>query len=240
MKNNDPLELPWFPLKEYPNFEINKAGQIRNALSGKSPKIYHLTTGLGYVTIKNKEGKLKNAYIEQLVVDTFMPNADTNRFDLIKHKDGNINNCSVDNLIWTADDTAKQKYYSQTGKTKPDEYFVFYPLMEFPESTYEINKVGQIRNKRTHKMLKGTIDDGYLTYTLYINKKIVSRRAHCMVAKQFIPNPDNKTIVNHIDENRANSCIDNLEWITPSENSLFGTAQDRSNLSRNKPIKKAS
>ena len=45
---------------------------------------------------------------------------------------------------------------------------------------------------------------------MYIDRKIYYRQAHILVARQFIPNPDNKPIVNHKDENKMNPCVDNL------------------------------
>ncbi len=59
---------------------------------------------------------------------------------------------------------------------------------------------------------------GYKVYHLR-NKKILKReRIHRLVAKAFIPNPENKPQVNHIDSNRINNHFSNLEWVTNSEN----------------------
>ncbi len=155
--------------------------------------------------------------------------------DLI-HLDGNADNCSLDNISWDNGEFAAKKYFEETGIQKPKEYFIFYPLIEFPDSQYEINKMGQIRNKLTHRIINGTLHNGYRAHILRIEKRTIFRLAHIMVAKQFIPNPDDKPLVNHIDEDRSNPCIDNLEWVTKSENILHGTALERGNLGRNKPI----
>lgn len=69
-------------------------------------------------------------------------------------------------------------------------------------------------NKKPRKNL-----DGYYGYFLYSeDKKYHWRSAHRLVAAIFIPNIDNKPHVNHIDGNKKNNHVSNLEWCTVSEN----------------------
>ncbi len=62
-------------------------------------------------------------------------------------------------------------------------------------------------------------EGGYKLVSVTSNGKQWSLFVHRLVAKCFIPNPSNKPIVNHIDRNRSNNHVDNLEWCTPKENS---------------------
>ena len=118
-----------------------------------------------------------------------------------------------------------------------NEYYIWYPVEEFPQSQYEINKMGQVRNIKSGQILSVSINkDGYLAYVLTIDGKVYRRFAHIMVAKQFLPNPEGLPIVNHIDENKSNPCVANLEWTTYAQNSNHGEAQNRSESRRSKPI----
>lgn len=60
----------------------------------------------------------------------------------------------------------------------------------------------------------------YQIVCLCINNKKTTHFVHRLVAEAFIPNPDNKPQVNHIDGNPSNNNISNLEWVSASENSI--------------------
>lgn len=91
-------------------------------------------------------------------------------------------------------------------------------------TTYYITEEGKCFNSITRKFLKGQINcrHGYRTFHITLpdgtHKRIYAHRA---VAEAFIPNPNNKPCVNHLDCNRDNNCVENLEWATHSENSQY-------------------
>lgn len=69
------------------------------------------------------------------------------------------------------------------------------------------------------KILKpSTITKGYKGITLTKDKKRYPKKVHRLVAEAFIPNPNNKPQINHIDCNKSNNNVNNLEWCTNSEN----------------------
>lgn len=84
---------------------------------------------------------------------------------------------------------------------------------------YIINKNGD-KQYFPGKYLTQGISDSYLKVTLSKNNKQRTFRVHILVARAFIPNPENKPEVNHIDGNKKNNKVNNLEWNTRSENEL--------------------
>ena len=86
------------------------------------------------------------------------------------------------------------------------------------DKKYDLNeKVVKIINRE--KMLKQNLTKkGYCNVKLYKNGKGKTYKIHRLVAKTFIPNPENKPQVNHIDGNKQNNCVSNLEWNTNEEN----------------------
>ena len=102
---------------------------------------------------------------------------------------------------------------------------------------YEVSTDGQVRNKKSGLILKGLYHSGgYLKVGLYINGKSTTKFIHRLVAQAFIPNLDNKSDVNHINEIKTDNRVQNLEWMTSKENNNYGTHNERSGISRSKPI----
>ena len=102
------------------------------------------------------------------------------------------------------------------------------------EGLYQVSNLGRarsldryVRNGTSNKNIKrGKIlkpcatRDGYLQLNLIKNKKKKVSTVHRLVAKAFIVNFENKPCVNHIDGNKQNNNVENLEWVTYSENTI--------------------
>ena len=95
---------------------------------------------------------------------------------------------------------------------------VFKTIVGF--ENYEVSNIGNVRNIKRGNILKPMLDkDGYMIVNLYALKKMVTKKIHRIVCESFIENPDNKTCVDHIDNNRSNNNISNLRFATVAENS---------------------
>lgn len=87
------------------------------------------------------------------------------------------------------------------------------------EELYQVSNTGKIISRRCELRFQ-TNNYGYKTVTLYKNGKPKRKTVHRIVAEAFIPNLSNYPQINHIDENKANNCVSNLEWCTSSTNNL--------------------
>lgn len=116
-------------------------------------------------------------------------------------------------------------------------YFTFYgerwSEIKGYEGLYNISDFGRIKalekiivysnGKIYHydeKHLKLNYSNGYRSISLVKNKEKITHMAHILVGQHFIPNPDNKPFMNHLDGDRSNNYYLNLEWSTNSENQL--------------------
>jgi hypothetical protein len=118
------------------------------------------------------------------------------------------------------------------------------------EDYYEVSSLGRLRSLpkvvggRWGKcQYKGKIikvirnpSHGYGQLSLVGEWKKKTVRAHRVVAEAFIPNPGNKPYVNHIDCDKLNNRIDNLEWVTAKENTAHIIKMDRFNPKRGEEV----
>lgn len=94
-------------------------------------------------------------------------------------------------------------------------------------STYQNRELTQCRNQK-----------GYMTVHVKEGNQYPKRYVHRLVAFAFLGLPENETLqINHIDENKSNNAVNNLEWVTPHENLTHGTRIKRFAKSRGKPVK---
>lgn len=87
------------------------------------------------------------------------------------------------------------------------------------EDHYLVSSCGKLFSKKTSREISLRDNKrGYKVYTTRLKGATIRVRLHRVIAETFIPNPDNKPIVNHKDGNKSNCHHTNLEWCTISEN----------------------
>lgn len=91
------------------------------------------------------------------------------------------------------------------------------------EGLYQVSNIGNVKSLKfnhgnVEKLIKPFNNGGYLRVTFRVNRKAKNFLVHRLVAAAFIENPEGKDSVNHIDGDKCNNCVDNLEWVTKSEN----------------------
>jgi len=124
--------------------------------------------------------------------------------------------------------------HKQKGKTMTE---IFKDIKGY-EKLYQVSNLGNIKslpkgdgNGNRERLLKPEVlqydHTSYNRVTLSKEGNTKRFQVHQLVAQAFIPNPDNKPHVNHIDNNGLNNSVDNLEWCTAEENMAHSATQGR-------------
>ena len=143
--------------------------------------------------------------IHELVGKTFIPNP--NNYEHLIHIDGNINNNHYSNLKWVV-----SPFTDEDLEWRSIENFSRYIISEKGHVVSNICKVPVLvsTTKRVSKYENLNLyDDDEVSHYSYV---------HELVAKSFIPNPENREYVIHLDENRSNNYYKNLKWSPVPDN----------------------
>lgn len=91
-------------------------------------------------------------------------------------------------------------------------------FFKIPDFDYWIDVQGNVKNKKGCIKKSYITKCGYVCVTLYKKPKYYEKLVHRLVALTFLDNPENKKTVNHIDGDKLNNQLSNLEWCTQKEN----------------------
>lgn len=104
------------------------------------------------------------------------------------------------------------------------------------ETGYSVSTEGVVRKDTTNYILSQSSQQDYKFVTLLVQGKQKRMRVHRMVAETFLDNPENKPYVNHINGNRGDNNVENLEWATPSENTQHAVETGLFTSGRARPV----
>lgn len=119
--------------------------------------------------------------------------------------------------------------------------YVEWRVIEGYEGLYEISNTGEIRNAKGNikkSQSKKGVNTNYKEVSLWKDGKNKRFLVHRLVAKAFIPNPNNYPIINHKDENGTNNCVENLEWCNHRYNAKYNKYPEKPNTIPSKVVSK--
>ena len=220
--NNNNIIWKDIPIEEFKNsFEVSNIGQIRNKNTLKIKTTQLGSTG--YITTRLDTGNCKKTVqIHSLVAEVFLKPIEQkeNKKTIVKFKDGDKNNVNVNNLLFDYQNIINKKV------NVIDKQIINIELNLNEEITigdfkgkkidnytnYLISKNGQVYSTKTNKIKIPEINqNGYCRIELCNDGK-KKFYIHRLVAEAYIPNPNNYEQVNHIDLNKHNNNMENLEW----------------------------
>ena len=200
---------------EETSWSIDETGRVRNDTTGYFLKgtILH---SYRYINFR-WNGKQKNKSVHRLVAEAFLPNP--LNLPYVHHKDSNRLNNHVDNLAWVTEQENRAEALMPSRYKKYDDRILEKEEWKtFRDSIYQVSNLGRVRNTKTNKILKGNeADCGYIRVEIQLPcQKRRKFLVHQLVYECFISSE--YEIINHIDGNKKNNNVKNLESVSHQEN----------------------
>lgn len=223
-ENPNEGQLAAKPLKEDSDYLIYSDGRLYSKKANRflTGKIDNVGYQVYRLAIKNElTGKMgKMLYAHRLVAEYFIPNP--NNLPYVHHKDGNKLNNNIDNLEWvTASDNYKEYLATTKRKVSPAKYL----LEDLPgeewriiqqNPLYSVSNKGRVVNNKTKRLLKIDSCQKYLRVSFNDKKHYyIHRLVYCTFHNDY---DLDGYVIDHLDKDPTNNCLENLEKVTVSEN----------------------
>lgn len=199
-------------------FRIYSDGRV---MSEKTGHFYSgsIRNGYRWFDLRYKNDKYAKSQ-HRLLAEAFIENPQN--LEYVNHKDGNRLNNDLSNLEWvdaSTNNIAINRHPSGIDHTNYEVYDDIEEWKTFRNTIYMVSTWGRVKNSKTNKIMKGKITSaGYREYCLTIDKKKMTVRAHRIVYEVW--KGGELDIINHIDGNKLNNHISNLENVSSFENNL--------------------
>ena len=225
----------WVNIIDFENhFQVSNYGRVYSKFKKELVKPF-IKSDFYQIYLSNGTYNSYYKHIHRLVAEYFIENP--NNYKIVDHIDGNNKNNIYTNLHWNNVSYAKnRKNYLKRKKdpskkkkkknihiihTEPEKLEdEKWKEIKGYEGLYEVSNHGRVRNTNNCYLLKPVIVNLYSTVQLRKKNHRKRFRLNRLVAKHFIINddPENKILVDHIDNNKLNNKVNNLRWVTQSEN----------------------
>ncbi len=210
------------------NYYVYEDGKIYNKKTKHFLNGSVFNNGYRFVSL-SIDNKSKNYLVHRIVAQAFIPNP--NSLPIVNHIDGNKLNNHKENLEWVTNRQNTQHAYKNGLVSKKKNGWNKIILSEkelnknwkvYKNTSYYISRNGEVYNNKTKVLLHNiSRSDGYYNVCICVNGKVKHKLVHCLVAAAWFDyNEETDLVVNHIDGNKKNNSLGNLEIIDKKQNSM--------------------